>query len=244
MTDIVREPAGSEEPAPPVPPGTEPAGPSSPPETPRTPAEPPAAHASPAVSAPAEPERRPALSLLVDVLAAPVAAFRYLSKQRHVGLALLVAVVSSLTFSAAPVAYFPLEDAAVLPVQTSWLSEAIAAVVVLLIGAGIYHVIARLLGGRNSYVFMLQALGFTTLPNVLAAPIYVLQRFVNVSSLVVLVNWAITAWTAVLGVIAIREVYGLSTGRAVVAYLIPVVVGLVLIVALMGLLFGALLLGV
>ncbi len=52
------------------------------------------------VVAEAQEERRAALDILVDVIAAPTKAFRYLSRQRHVGLAFLVALAGSLAAAA------------------------------------------------------------------------------------------------------------------------------------------------
>lgn len=238
------------EPRPPAsapPPSVEPSA--EPPAAPPPPRQEPPESFSTTTQSPAEHDagaapRRGPLSLLVDILAAPVDAFRYLSSHRHVGLAFLVAVASSLTFSASPGDVLPLKDGATLPAPVSWLVDMLSAAVVLVLLAGIYHVTARVLGGRNSYVFALQAVGFSTLPNVLAAPVYAVARFVDVGSLVGFVNLGVAVWTTVLAVIALREVYRFSTLRAVVAYFIPIVIAVILWLVLFALVFGALIIGV
>lgn len=200
--------------------------------------------AAPASSSPeSQQRRRGAVSLLVDILAAPVDAFRYLSAQLHVGLALVVAVASTLTLSAQPTLFPFAEEALGLETETSFAVPLIVSLLTFVLVAALYHVVARLLGGRNGFVYILQAVAFSSLPDVLAAPFYVLHRVVDIPGLVSLVSIGTNVWTIILSVIALREVYGFSTARAVAAFLISFVILFMPLVLLFMFVFGALLLG-
>lgn len=185
--------------------------------------------------------RRQPWDILVDIIVAPAGAFRYLAEQRHVSLSLLVAyvvtVIGMTTEGTASVVDDPVEPGPVL-----WLISTLFGVtMVLLIAAGFQHFVVRLLGGKNRFVYTLQAVSFTTLPNVLLAPLYVVHRMVDLGSFMVLANRGVYLWSLVLLVIAMREVHKISTGRAVAAVAIPLVIGVVLAFVLTFWVLGALL---
>lgn len=195
----------------------------------------------------ADSERRDPLSLLVDVIAAPVAAFKYLSKNRHVGLGLIVAFATMMTFAVAQTPS-PFDDTGLevppleLTPATVIVMSALAIGVGLPFAAAVYHVIARLLGGRNRFVFILQSIAFAMLPNLLNAPLLAAQRLFDIGLLVQLVSAGTSIWVIVLNVIALREVYGFSTARAIATYLLPWFMGVLLFLPLvffaLGVMFG------
>src|SRR5690606_41719983 len=59
-----------------------------------------------ALSMPTHSERRRGLGLILDVLAQPAAAYRYLAHHSHVGLALVASVIAQLPATLAPPSYF------------------------------------------------------------------------------------------------------------------------------------------
>lgn len=187
--------------------------------------------------------------ILVDVIVAPVKAFQYLSVQRHVGLAYVVAFVVVLLgmLAADPVAVGDqalLDDArdgglAFWPV---WLgSAALGAAIGLVLAAGFQHIVVWLLGGKNRFSYTFQAMGFAVLPNVFLAPLAVVHRMVDLGAFMLLANRGVYIWSLVLLVIAMREVHKFSTGRAIAAVAIPLVIGAVLTFVVAFLALGALL---
>lgn len=172
---------------------------------------------------------RGALELITDVILHPRDAFRYLARNKHVGLAFIVAIAGTITLIASEgtptVPNDFIEAGPVLLV----VSSAFGALIGLPLSAGIVHIVARLLGGKNRYVFTLQAAGFTILPHLLAAPFYALHRVVDIFFVIQAVRLITNIWTTVLYVVAVREVYNFTTGRAIVTLAIPFVIGLVLV---------------
>ncbi|HEY8417703.1 MAG TPA: YIP1 family protein, partial [Limnochordales bacterium] len=117
------------------------------------------------------PESRSVLTLALDVLTQPVDAFRYLAQHSHMGLGLLVYVVSQLPASLAPEwAWDGPPVAAATPGLAGVALGAISNLAELLVGALVLHGAATLLGGRNGYSKILQAEAFSALPLLLTAP--------------------------------------------------------------------------
>jgi hypothetical protein len=100
----------------------------------------------------------------------------------------------------------------------------------LILSGGIFHFLARTFGGTGSYVGLLSGLGFANLPAIFGAPLALLSLAGGLSTQLIygLGLAALSLWTAVLGVIALRESHSLSTARAVATYLIPGAVILVI----------------
>lgn len=96
----------------------------------------------------------------------------------------------------------------------------------------IYYLIAYLLGGRGRFMSLIATLGFAQVPSLLAIPFSTLPLLATVSSglgllgtlVSGLVGLAVGIWTFVLSILGVREAMGLSTGRAVLTVLIPVLV--------------------
>lgn len=186
--------------------------------------------------------------ILVDVIVAPVKAFRYLGVQRHIGLAYLVALVVVLLgmLTTDPVV---VGDQALLddvrdgglvfwPV---WLgAAAFGTAIGLVLAAGFQHIVVWLLGGKNRFAYTFQAMGFAVLPNVFLAPLAVVHRMVDLGAFMLLANRGVYIWSLVLLVIAMREVHKFSTGRAIAAVAIPLIIGAVLTFIVAFLALGAL----
>lgn len=179
-----------------------------------------------------------AFTLLGDVIQTPVKAFAYLGLHRaeRIGLAVIVYV-----FSQIPSNWFrnPLGMPADAPLGRI-AGNIITSLIGLAVGVAFLHLFARILGGRNKYLKLFQALGFAALPNLLAAPFLLLDPSLAVGGLALSASGI---WSFVLGVIAVREVYGFSTARALGAVFLPVIVtialgiGLAALAAVMGLVF-------
>jgi hypothetical protein len=90
--------------------------------------------------------------------------------------------------------------------------------------AGIFHVVAKILGGTGAFTEMLVLMGFAMLPNIFQAPI----------GLIAILSGGLTgAFIAIgLDVLAIREAHKFSTGRAIATLVLPFVVLMVLVFVL------------
>lgn len=111
------------------------------------------------------------------------------------------------------------------------------------VGAGILHLVARLLNGSGSYEGMFVGVGFASIPQLLGVPFQLLGNLGTGGQLVAgLASFGTSIWALVLLGIAIRENNRFSTGRAIATLAIPLVGFLVLVVVL-GVLLAALLIG-
>ncbi|MFO7311160.1 MAG: Yip1 family protein [Bacillota bacterium] len=181
-------------------------------------------------------EARGGVSLMLDVLTQPAEAFRYLAQHNHLGLALIVYAVSQLPLNFTPPLPFSADigDLATAPPATvrSVLVDAIYHIIGLFIFAAPLHLVARLLGGHGRYGQILQAMGLASLPAVFVAPFAVVAHLAELPFVYFLAVLAAVAWSLWLTVVAIRETYKFSTGRAVAALALDVAAFVVVIFVL------------
>ena len=95
----------------------------------------------------------------------------------------------------------------------------IAALVLLFIGAAWLHLWVYLFGGRKGYRETLKALAFGETPALLLGWIP-------------LVGFLAGIWSLVLSILGVRELHGISTGRALGAVIIAVIIPLLVLVLL------------
>lgn len=177
------------------------------------------------------------LETAVSVVTQPVPAMRRLTQTHPLSWAIIVAVVTfwiSLLSSVAGMGeVFPTDTmlARALVFGGILILGAPAAIILTAISAGIFHLSCRLLGGAGTYAGLFVGVAFAAIPTVLAAPFNLLPAVVGVLGDVLsgLAALVFGIWGLVLTVIAIRENNGFSTGRAIGAFLIPMVI----IIALM-----------
>lgn len=185
------------------------------------------------------------LESAVSVVTDPVATLRRLAGSAPVGWAVVVTVVISALTSLVTAAGFMADpDSLPLPLQGVPSSSLILAAVILgpllsvaglAIGAGLMQLVAAMLGGQGTYRGTFTALAFANVPSLIGVPVDLLGvALPTVRLLAGLVGLALTVWVIVLAVIAIRESHALSTGRAVLTLVIPVVVLLVIGVVFVG----------
>jgi hypothetical protein len=196
------------------------------------------------------------LETAISVVSQPVPTLRRLTRNPRWGWAVIVTVVISVGSSLATLAQgAPLMGAQPGFLPPPELQEGLRAFTLVLallapfiavaglaIGAGVVQVSSYILGGKGSYAGLFTGLGFASIPNALGIPAMLLPRLLGGAggALAGLVNLAALVWVLVLGVIAVRENHGFSTGRAVAALLIPVAVLVGGLIAL-GVLFAVLL---
>jgi len=105
----------------------------------------------------------------------------------------------------------------------------------LLVGAGLYALLAELLGGQGGSRGLLTALALCSLPTLFGVPLQVLVVLLPATAgLEMLLSLGLGLWVMGLQILAIREVEGFTTGKAILLYLLPWLVlagGLMLLLA-------------
>jgi len=182
------------------------------------------------------------LETLIGVLARPTSTIHSICQQRPIGWAIIVYLVVSLV-SAITWIETGFYDPMGLPdlgMPAVLVGSLIINIITLVIFTAICHLVASLLGGRGSYSGLFSGFGFASVPGIFVAPLAVIGMLPMVGPLLsVLGNFGVIVWSLVLSILAIRENYLISTGRAILIVFLP---GVILLV-LSGLLAGLLVLG-
>jgi hypothetical protein len=92
--------------------------------------------------------------------------------------------------------------------------------------SGLLYAVGRLLGGRGAFGALLATQGFTAVPTALLAPVTAVLHLAGplLEPLVWLLSAVFYGWMLALSVVGIRASLALSTGRAVAAALLPLLV--------------------
>jgi len=116
-----------------------------------------------------------------------------------------------------------------------------SATFILLMQAGIFHILAVLFKGKGSYDGLIGVLGFASFPSIIAIPFALLDLLATRSGwagytavmvpVTLVVSLGLVVWILVLDVIGVRENYQLSTWRAFLVVTIPIIVFIVLAAA-------------
>ena len=98
-------------------------------------------------------------------------------------------------------------------------------IVMMVILTAICHVVALVLGGKGGYWGLFCGFAFAALPGIFAAPLAVIALLPVVGALLFgLGSLGIMVWSIVLIILAVRENYLVSTGRAILILLLPIVI--------------------
>ena len=169
--------------------------------------------------------------MLYDILFQPTIGMKNIAEQKNVGQALVVFLLSMLI----PIwaLYFGL--------QATEMSAMIYVMIVLkilgsmlmwIMGASIWHLIAEFLGGRGTAVGLFTALGFAHVPRIFIVPLWALVAVMPASTKTLLMTIAVLVimlWSLSLDIVAIKEVHQLSTSKAVL-----VIVTQMLVIGILG----------
>ncbi len=188
------------------------------------------------------------LDNLYQILASPSKALEQVSNRKSLGWAVItavfIAVVVSLAYLPNPPelveVIFDMEKGSVNLALVVFL-WVIIFLVALFIEGGVLHLIAVLLRGRGSYLGMVCGLCFACFPFVFFAPMTLLRALLGASGIILypIGSMALFLWVFVLSIIAIRQNYHFSLGRAITTYFVPnimlIVIPLVVITVLIAL---------
>lgn len=172
-----------------------------------------------------------------DVLFQPRTAMRRIAESRTIGQAFVVFLVSALIPTWA--VYFGLEAAGIpKAIDIIILVQVLGSLIIWLVGAAVWHMIAEFLGGKGTALGLLAALGFAHFPRIFIVPLWVVAAIMPPGLkpfLMALAGLVVMFWTLALDVAAIREAHGISGAKAVLVLLTPMLAVVVLAVVIVSL---------
>ena len=179
------------------------------------------------------------IETLGGVLTRPISTIRSICEQRPIGWAIIVAlVVSVMTTVGIDPGILEKLGLAELSMPAVVALFCIISLVSLLILTAIYHLAASMLGGRGTYGGLFCGSAFAGLPGIFAAPLALIGLLSTVGAVISgLGSFGIVVWSLVLGILAVRENYLISTGRAILIYILAPVVLFVVVFFVTFLLF-------
>ena len=162
-------------------------------------------------------ERLDTMGIIYGVLFLPVDTMKNLVSRPPLGTALVIFLITN-AISAA-VSYPALSRVSQDFARVSAVAGSVMGILFMAVGVSLVLLSAELLGGHGRVTTLLCVMALASLPEVFTAPLLVLGRAMPIISLLGSVGLSI--WVLVLSVIGIRETYSFSTGRAVLAWLLP-----------------------
>jgi len=176
------------------------------------------------------------LDIIYNILASPSKALEEISKKKPLGWAMITAVFIAVVLSFTIVPNPPELVEVIFDMEKGSFNTApaiffcvIIFLAALFIEGGIFHLIVVLLGGRGKYLGIVCGLCFAFLPLIFFAPLILLRALLGASGIILyhIGTLLLLLWTLVLSIIAIRNNYHYSLGRAITIYFIP---GVILII--------------
>ncbi len=175
----------------------------------------------------------PFLELLYDVIFSPAAAMRQIAARRPVGQA-VAAFLLSIIIPAGAI-YFVLQATAAGKFAGAFFAAAVCVRLLMwFVGSAVLQLVAELFGGQGSAVGLFAAIGFAHLPFIFAVPLAVAGLLLPEGAAALLFAVGVLAlvfWVLALTAVAIRDVHGLSTAKAVLVLLTPLLAVLAALVA-------------
>jgi hypothetical protein len=109
------------------------------------------------------------------------------------------------------------------------------------LGAIIPHIIAKMLGGKSSFIGYIKVLCYVFVLNA-ASAVFTLFNVIPVVGALINLSLSLILTIVIIGytIIATREAHELSTGRAALAVLIPVAIAIIIVVVLVAIMGVAL----
>ena len=111
-----------------------------------------------------------------------------------------------------------------LPGYSPWLwgtMEAVVVVVLWFVAAGVFSLLAEVIYGYGNAKGLLTCLGFAVFPGIIGTALYYMAALADLNSLGAVFYMLSVFWVMGLQVLAVREALTLTTGQAVLIYLLP-----------------------
>lgn len=189
------------------------------------------------------------LAIVYELLVKPRVGIRAAAQKHSLGLAVFIVFISSASGTVANALVFSQDPTLALISLSSGLIFRILSVFVgLFLLACILHFVAEGLNGEGRVSLLFIALGCSLLPGILISPLSLIAAAIGPFPLRVgfylISEMVIFLWMVTLQIMAVKEVYRLSSGRAILTYLIPQIAVLLLLFILSILFFSALIMAV
>jgi hypothetical protein len=175
--------------------------------------------------------------ILYDLLFQPRLGMATIAQQKNAGQAILV-VLTSILVPLWALSFGMKDTGMTTMIHIVMGIHMLGSLVVWVLASAIWHLVAEFLGGKGRAVGLFAALGFAQVPRLFIVPLWALITVMPPSSKTVLMALAvlvILGWSLFLDVIAIKEVHQLSTSKAVIVIIMPML--LVGLLCLLGLVF-------
>lgn len=171
--------------------------------------------------------------ILYDLLFEPRSAMTKIAEQKNAGQAVIVALLGILLPILA-VGFGIKNTGMATMIYVMAGIKIVVSILLWMIGSAIWHLIAEFFGGKGTAVGLFAALGFAHLPRIFIVPLWALIALMPQSSqtvLMVIAMLTILSWSLALDVVAIKEVHQLSTAKAILVMLMPMLlIGLLCLV--------------
>ncbi|NLJ72033.1 MAG: YIP1 family protein [Syntrophomonadaceae bacterium] len=105
----------------------------------------------------------------------------------------------------------------------------IFSLVMLFVLVGLYNLFGELIYQSTNASGLLASLSFASIPAVFGPPLQYVLMLVNLQILSYIISLGIGIWLIVLQVIAIRESLSISTGQALLLFIIPIVASILIV---------------
>ncbi|MFH1563609.1 MAG: Yip1 family protein [Nitrospirota bacterium] len=176
------------------------------------------------------------LETIYYMFAKPEMSIRGFVERRPVGFAFLVVFLSAISTNVAGVLITSMNlNVAKIILSFGLLSRLIFILGIWIIGTAIIHLFAEWLDGEGKVSTLFTSLGFCFLPAILSTPFVLLIQNSGSMKLLfyLLFNLIILFWMVKLQIISVKEIYHVSSFRAVIVLSIPAVLGILGIVSLL-----------
>ncbi|MBD3259796.1 hypothetical protein GF371_04175 [Candidatus Woesearchaeota archaeon] len=183
-----------------------------------------------------------------EALFLPMKAMPKLKKEANVGMAVLYVVIGYLIYGVVlgvAIAFLPIMLGAMgglgmmggfglgaLSIVTMPIAMIISGIIGLFIGAGLIHLFAYIFGGRNGFVKLIY----------LMAALTAALAIIGIINIIPLIGPILYILVAIYGIyptiVAIKEAYEFSWGKAVLSFVIPVIIVLIIFFAFTAAMFA------
>lgn len=172
---------------------------------------------------------------LYDVLFQPRVAMRQIAAEKKIGQAVIVVLFSIIIPMWA--FYFGLKSSGIENAFVFFAAiQLVGTILMWIVGSALWHLIAEFFGGEGTALGLLCGLGYAHLPRVFIVPLWVLAALLPAGGRTFtmgLTGLAIAVWLLYLDITALKEAHNITTAKAVLVFLAPVLVLFAIILAIL-----------
>lgn len=161
--------------------------------------------------------------ILYDILFQPAIGMKIIAEQKNVGQAVVVFTLSVMMPIGA-LCFGLMTTGMSTMVNMMIIFKILGSLVIWIIGAAIWHLVAEFFGGKGTAVGLLAALGFAHAPRIFIVPLWALIAVMPPSNKTLLMTMSVLVvmlWSLFLDLVAIKEIHQLSMSKAVLVLVTP-----------------------